>query len=236
MSAEDFNPFPEGEWEDFNFQPWNEAEWQKYLQGSRREVGDFIAIYKACKDKPGHIEQISRRMGWDYYPSYDQDFSDSDTSVSFKLPPNPGADPSSNYESNAYYTFHRHPVYIFSTGLYTLLNEKLVQFAASPASLPGRDWGIRFAHSFHHGEVNTVIALQFLEMGDYPLTICHLKLALSALNKSFSILQELEPYSPVNSAVFYKEAKRILFDLREVWLHVIRDCREEIQDPSNEGD
>ena len=59
------------------------------------------------------------------------------------------------------------------------------------------------------------------------MTICHLKNALAAINHTLSLLQKLSIKNVRILRLFQAETSRTLFDLREVWLRVMHDCREE---------
>jgi hypothetical protein len=136
-------------------------------------------------------------------------------------------------ESAAYdgapYTLHRHPVFVVTRSLYRYLNLSWEHFMDhSPYSLPPRlSWD--YAKSLHHGETNAMLAIQALDLGDFGLAICHLKNALSALNTTFEILNHLSHPNQAFLDGFRHEARIRLFDLRELWIRVMGDCRHESQ-------
>jgi hypothetical protein len=83
-----------------------------------------------------------------------------------------------------------------------------------------------FGESLRAGEMNAIMGIHALEMADYALVVCHLQRALSALNDSLHLFQKIcsAEKCPVD-ADFIEEFHAWFFDLREVWLRVMRECR-----------
>ena len=79
----------------------------------------------------------------------------------------------------------------------------------------------------HQAEVNVILAIQAIDLGDYGLTICHLKNSLSALNQTLSLLDRIIHPDAAFLTHFRHEIQVRLFDLRELWLRVMSDCRME---------
>ena len=52
MSQYEFDSNNEGEWEDNGDIAWNEADWQKFLRNSDKEVSRFISAYNKTKNEP----------------------------------------------------------------------------------------------------------------------------------------------------------------------------------------
>ena len=71
------------------------------------------------------------------------------------------------------------------------------------------------------------MAVHALDFGDYTMAICLFKRALAALNDCFA--QVGSPAAEENAAIreCRDEMRHRLFDLREIWLRVISDCRED---------
>jgi len=71
------------------------------------------------------------------------------------------------------------------------------------------------------------MAVHALDFGDYTMAICLFKRALAALNGCFAhIGSDAADASPA-ICEFREEMRCRLFDLREIWLRVISDCRED---------
>lgn len=71
-------------------------------------------------------------------------------------------------------------------------------------------------------------AVQALDLGDYTMAVSLLKRALQELNRTMALL---DPKLTGHSRALheYEEyARPRLFDLREIYLRVISECREEI--------
>jgi hypothetical protein len=236
MSSYEFENFSEGDWEDRGELAWNEFDWQQYLKENEKEIARFLALYHQHRQEPDHLDEIAHLMGWD-----DQDWSGPED---FSVPAptfstesaNPPAAPPAEAEEEDFdaddgvdaYTIHKHPVFIATRGLYQHLYgvwEHFLGQLPNPAIGPNLAW--KFAASLHAGELNAVMAIHALDLGDFTLAICHLKNALSAVNHSLSLLQLLPLTNTAHHVQFLRENQTALFDLREIWLRVMNDCREE---------
>ncbi len=214
----------DGDWDQGGELAWNELDWQQYLHRNEREQARFLAHYHKLKYTPDHLDEIARRMGWDH-----EDWSPADASESnleedesfYEEMVEPEADDMEPY------TVHRHPVYVVTRSLYKHLQKLLEHLIAGNLYLLNARQIGDYSATMHAGELNAVMALTALDMGDYHLAICHLKNALSALNHTMSIAQEMPAQHPNEAAAYQQEVMTCLFDLREVWLRVMRECREE---------
>jgi hypothetical protein len=231
MSNFDFESFSDGEWEDRGELAWNEYDWQQYLKQNEKEIARFLALHNQHKYHPDHLDQVAHLMGWD-----NQEWAPADESAPAAPPPVPAPDGAANPvtgedandDTADTYTIHKHPVFIASRGLYQhlyLVWEHFMAQGPSPLVNPNLAW--KFATSLHAGELNSVMAIHALDLGDFTLTICHLKNALSAVNHSLSMLQMLPLANIAHHVQFFREIQTDLFDLREIWLRVMNDCREE---------
>ena len=66
MSQYEFESNNEGEWEDNGDIAWNEADWQKFLRKSDKEVSRFISAYNKTKNEPDRMDAIAAIMGWQH--------------------------------------------------------------------------------------------------------------------------------------------------------------------------
>ena len=135
----------------------------------------------------------------------------------------------SNEFSNLPYTLHKHPVFIVTKALYKYLNQSWSHFLNNnnPSISPKLCWD--FAQTLHLGEFNVLLAIQSLDLGDYGLAICHLKNSLAELNQSLRILNDLSHNDEEFLNAFTHELRIRIFDLRELWIRVMNDCRYESQ-------
>ena len=220
----------EGNWDDFPSEPsWGEFQWRSYLKGSDRDTARFLSIYNNLKDQPNHLDEVAVQMGWDAEDiSLTDEFSSVDVDV----------DEDGEFEDadDAPYTLHRHPVIVVTRALYRYLHqswEHLMVHSESRIS-PQICW--KYANSLHQGEMNVLLSIQALDLGDFGLTICHLKNSLSALNQSLALLDQITHPSPEFLEAFQHEVRIRLFDLRELWIRVMSDCRTEWQRRPGEQD
>lgn len=222
--SEYFDFFGEGDWDDRSEVGWSEGTWRRYLSSHREEVTRFQSIYNTLKDTPNHIDEVAHLMGWDQ-----QEWTATDFDLGEDGSPNQDESDDSDDDGFEPYTLHRHPVYIFTHGLYGQLKEgweNLINQAGSQLPV-AMVW--RFGKSLHEGELQAVMALQAQDLGDFALTVCHMKHALAAINESLRVLQELPATQNAIVELFRADTLVRLFDLREVWLRVMGDCRQEMR-------
>ena len=211
----------EGDWEEFSSEPsWGESQWRSYLQGSDKDTERFLSVYNSVKNKPNHLDEVATLMGWDVE---DISLTDEFTFIEEDV------ERSGSENSSAPYTLHRHPVFVFTRALYRYLHQSWEHYMLhSERSLtPKISWD--YSNSLHQGEMNVLLSIQALDLGDYGLSICHLKNSLSALNQTLSLLDQLDHPSSTFLNGFRKEAQIRIYDLRELWIRVMGDCRHECQ-------
>ena len=211
----------EGDWEEFSSEPsWGESQWRSYLQGSDKDTERFLSVYNSVKHKPNHLDEVATLMGWDV-----EDISLTDE---FTFIEEDEERPSSE-NSSAPYTLHRHPVFVFTRALYRYLHQSWEHYMlhSERSVTPKISWD--YSNSLHQGEMNVLLSIQALDLGDYGLSICHLKNSLSALNQTLSLLDQLDHPSSTFLNGFRKEAQIRIYDLRELWIRVMGDCRHECQ-------
>ena len=211
----------EGDWEEFSSEPsWGESQWRNYLQGSDKETDRFLSAYNSVKNKPNHLDEVATLMGWDV--------EDISLTEEFTFIEEDEERPPSEI-SSAPYTLHKHPVFVFTRALYRYLHQSWEHYMLhSERSLtPKISWD--YSNSLHQGEMNVLLSIQALDLGDYGLSICHLKNSLSALNQTLSLLDQLDHPSSKFLNGFRKEAQIRIYDLRELWIRVMGDCRHECQ-------
>lgn len=194
---------------------WNEHDWQQYLKKNESEIARFTALYFKNIARPDRLDAVAHLMQWDRNDwvagsdeADDDDDDEDDLSAS--------ADP--EYDT---YTVHRHPVYMVTRALYEKLNEWVASaMSAHPHSA-------RLLHDFSRtldaGQFDACMGFSSLDIGEYTLAICHLKRALGHVNASFAQINRLGE----NAVTAHACVPTMLFDLRELWLRVIADCREE---------
>ena len=93
---------------------------------------------------------------------------------------------------------------------------------ANGKRLPSRlAW--KYATVLQDAEHQAMMGIQALDMADYSLAICHFKRSLSAINLTMAVLNEV--LVEKMDAHYREEIHARLFDLREVYLRIIGECR-----------
>ena len=237
MSHFEFESYSEGEWDEQSELSWNEFDWQRFLMRHEEEVSRFNSFYNSSKGEPGRIDKVAHFMGWDA-----DDWSATDAAMDeHTLPycegtPDHRVEEEEDTEDTDPYTIHRHPIFVVTRGIYLDLDriwENFLESASCPLEAC-EAW--HYGRSLHEGQLNAMLGVQALDMGDYPLTVSQYKLALKALNQSLAILQSLPPRIGQQVLHLCRESHIRLFDLREVWLRVMCECREEIDRRSTDRD
>lgn len=222
MSAYEFDGYSDGDWESHEELAWNEFDWQQYLKENEREIGEFLVHYHRLKHRPDHLDEIARILGWDAedWAAADQEDDDEEHSGDEGVMREDDG-------SLSPYTIHKHPVYIVTHGLYQHIFHCWEHFTTQNHRTLSPILATRFPVSLHAGELNAFMAINALDMGDFNLAICHLKNALAALNHTMGLLQQLNIRNTRAQSLFQAECMGVFFDLREVWLRIMNDCREE---------
>ncbi|GHB94113.1 hypothetical protein [Cerasicoccus arenae] len=222
MSAYDFDNSSDGDWENSEELSWNEFDWQRYLKQNEKDIGEFLGHYHRLKHKPGHLDEIAQLMRWEVEDWSGADLEESDDD--FEEEEEKEAVDASDFDP---YSVHKHPVYIVSHGLYQHLFQCWEHFLTQTKGQVDAVMGSRFASSLHVGEFNAVMGINALDMGDFNLAVCHLKNGLAAVNHTMAILQEVKCDNARLLQAFQAEVLQVIFDLRDLWLRVMNDCREE---------
>jgi hypothetical protein len=229
MSEPNFD-HSEGNWDEFTSGPhWGEYQWRGYLQRADRDTARFLSCYNSLKDKPNHLDEVAKLMGWDA-----NDISMTDE---FSNPEFDEEESTQDDSDGAPYTLHKHPVIIVTKSLYRYLHQSWEHFLGHSHSRVSGQLSWKYANSLHQAEMNVLLSVQALDLGDFGLTICHLKNSLHAINKTIALLEELKHPNVEFLDAFKQEIRIRLFDLRELWIRVMSDCRNEIQRrPGNDSE
>lgn len=218
----------DGDGEDRGDLSWQEYDWQQYLARHELEVEKFIEIYNRLKDQPDHIDEVAHQMGWD---SEDWSVGDSEEDgISLSSEDDEEDEAEDGADNFDPYTIIRHPVFVVVRGLYRYLKRMWSHFLLSEeGSRMSAKSSWAYAQVLSEGELHATTALQSLDMGDYQLAVCEIKLTLEDINLAFSILPSLFSNHTTNEQLMAEEIRVRLFDLREMCLRVMNDCREEIK-------
>ncbi|MBI5768262.1 MAG: hypothetical protein HZA93_10735 [Verrucomicrobia bacterium] len=205
------------EWEDRGELAWNEFDWERYLREQDETIDRYLRFYEAHRENPDRIDAVADDMGW----SLDDD-----------------ADPAAGDESaigdygdpDDIYTLHKNPIFVSTKAIYRSLRTSWVIIASDPARVP-QTQALSLLTSLQQGEEQAMQAIYALDFGDYAMAVSLFKRALSALNGTLALLNR-DPITRHRAAVAWRDdALPRLFDLREIWLRVIAECRDELNRP-----
>ena len=203
---------PQGDSEGSGPAPWSESDWSSYVRSQDLEVARFLATYNEVKGAPDRLDICARRMGWEpgeWSPAAEPSDVDPEAEPTADLP----------------YCIHQHPVFLAaralgiqaSTSFRTLLRDN----DQTVPPLLAAEVMLTFWDSQH----NVVMAVNATDTGDLPLAIVHMKRALSGINTAIGLLQSIPTEARLSSASALEDSQSALFDLRDVCLRVISDCR-----------
>lgn len=216
MTNSDSDGLFDNDWEDRGELAWTELDWQKYLDTQESAVRDYIKHYDQLPEAVDRVDEAARRMGWELAETpeslADDEARDEEADDAFDGDWDP-------------YTLHRNPVYISTRALYVSLLAHWERVAAQPDRVPAA-LGITLQALLYRGNEQALQAVQALEMGDYTLAVCLFKRALRELNLTLARLSQPD-VAETPLAMRYREyAMPRLFDLREIWLRVMNECRQ----------
>jgi len=208
----------ENDWEDGGGLAWNEFDWEHYLREQDEAVHRYLGFYESLREHPGRIDEAAAQMGWDRGETENDSEHD-------------GAEESA-FEDDVY-TLHKNPVFIATRALYLSLRRSWELIAGDPGKVP-QSAALAYFASLQRGEEQAVMAVHALDFGDFAMAVALFKRALAAVNVSLGLLAE-DAIEREPAVAAYREGARMrLFDLREIWLRVIDDCRQELDRPIDE--
>jgi hypothetical protein len=226
MSNFDPDGTPDNEWDERGDLAWNEFDWERYLREQDEVVHRYLGFYETCKRNPDRIDQVAELMNWDMTDAGDDDDGDDEDDDDDESPEFTG--------NSDVYTLHKNPIFVSTKALYLGLKRQWELIAADAGKVP-QPLALRMLTSLHRGEEQAVHAIHALDFGDYAMAVSLFKRALSALNQTLALLNDPAPQTSRTLVAYREEALPRLFDLREIWLRVINECREE-QDRPMDGE
>lgn len=225
MSNSDSDGGPENEWEDRGDVAWNEFDWERYLREQDESVHRYLGFYEACKDSSNRIDDVAELMNWgtsedeDDKADADEDDEEEDENDSGEFG-----------DGEDVYTLHKNPIFVSTKALYLSLRRQWELTAGDSAKVP-QPLAIGLLSSLHHGEEQAVQAIHALDFGDYAMAVSLFKRALSALNGTLALLNDRSAQTHKTVATYRELALPRLFDVREIWLRVVHECRDELERP-----
>ena len=222
MSDFDSDGGPENDWEDRGDLAWNEFDWERYLREQDEAVHRYLGFYEACKNSSDRIDDVAELMNWG---------NDAATGGGDSSDDDDEADDSSEFaEGSDVYTLHKNPIFISTKALYLGLRRHWELAACDNRKVP-QPLALTLLASLHRGEEQAVQAIHALDFGDYAMAVSLFKRALSALNSTLALLNDRSALAHKTVETYRENALPKLFDLREIWLRVVSECREELDRP-----
>jgi hypothetical protein len=218
MSDFDSDGLSENEWEENGDLAWNEFDWEVYLREQEGAIHRYLDFYESLKASPDRIDEVADRMGWDRAEAEEIDERETPDKVLF---------------SDEIYTLQKNPVYIATKALFLSLRRSWESIVSEPGRVP-RPVAFAFLSSLYRCEEQAVMAIHALDFGDYAMAICLFKRALSVLNECFANIDSSAAGSHAAIDSSRGDLRTRLFDLREIWLRVISDCREDSRRSTDE--
>jgi hypothetical protein len=203
---------PQGEFEGSGNASWGEADWANYLHRNDLEVARFLSYYNEIKILPDRLDISARRMGWE-----NADWG----------PGDPAEDPTDELgeSTDLPYCIHQHPVYIVARALGIQLAASLdILNRDGNHSITPTEAG-KLMHSAWEVEHQIIMAINATDTGDMSLALVHMKRGLSAINLAIGLVSQLQAAVRLSAAEATADIENTLFDLREICLRVMADCR-----------
>lgn len=224
MSNFDSDGGGENQWDDRGELAWNEFDWERYLRGQEESIRRYLSLYEAARGRPDRLDHVAVQMGWETTSQTDEATEDDSEAT---------AEPAD--ELAGVYTLHQNPIYIATRAIYLTLWRSWLRLASQSGRVP-QPLAVAFLSSLHRGEATAIEAIHALDYGDFAMAVSLFKRALGLLNQSFGLLQEDSALRHAAVVAWREDALPRCFDLREIWLRVIADCRAELNHPADDDE
>ena len=228
--------FFDGDWDDKGDIAWNEFDWARYLQRCDAETAKFREVYRHLIDRPDRLDEAARKMGWDrddWSASMEEEIDETPNAEGFSIPDfsefsNDLRPENASSEEGDPYSAQRHPVYVVTRALALDIEMFYMRLISQPELRISAALAWDSATSLRDVEMHVGMAVNSLDLGDFALAICYFKRCFTNLNKLLADISRLSEFLPPRlSEPFTEKVSTRLFDLREIWLRVISECREE---------
>jgi hypothetical protein len=236
MSDNQFDGLSDNDWDETWEFAWSEFDWERHLRDQDKTVQAYIAHHDRLIERPDRIDEIAHLMGWDQEGWTSDDPEPSEAVNGATGGSDGGASAPDGRAPLDPYTIQKHPVYVSTHSLFFWLGRAWEFVAPACGSrLPLRT-ALSFSSALASAEHNGLLATHSLDMGDFSLAVCLLKRSLADVNAAIRQLQGINPSIHPAFAQFHRQAMVRIFDIREIWLRVMRDCRAELDRRVSEGE
>lgn len=226
MNENEFDGLSDNDWDESWDFAWTEFDWEKHLQEQDKALHRYLAHYEKVIERPDRIDEVAHLMGWDQ-EGWTNDDGDGSVAAG-ETSAEAGSEDGSAPPPFDPYTIQKHPVYVSTHALFFWLHRAWEFLApACGPKIPMR-MALGFSLSVSRAEHYGLLATHSLDMGDFSLVVCQIKRGMAELNAALRTLQMIEDSIHPAVGQFRHQALIRLFDIREIWLRVMRDCREEL--------
>jgi len=216
----------DNDWEDRGELAWNEFDWERYLREQENAITRYVEFYAKVIERIDRIDVVAEKMGWESAESLEQESEADEAMAEFEE--------SVDYvDDDDVYTLHKNPVYISTKGLYSGLRKPWELLSKDASKIP-TPLAMSYMANLHLGEEQAIQGIHALDFGDYAMAISLFKRALSLVNNTMGLISEDKTQSYPEIKAYAQIALPRLFDLREIWLRVINECRKELKRPIDE--
>ncbi len=222
----------DNDWEDRGELVWNEFDWERYLRQQDESVAKYLSLYEELQNKSERLDEAARQMGWGVEEWTSEAVLDGDDEDDDEDNDDESSEMDLGDESDPY-TLHKNPIYVATRALFLSLKRSWEQLADSPERVPQK-LALSYYVALIRTEDQAMQAVSALDFGDYAMAISLFKRALRDLNTTLASLLAEETEANSSLAHYRSLALPRLFDLREVWLRVMGECRDELARPSSE--
>jgi hypothetical protein len=215
----------ENDWDERGDLAWNEFDWERYLREQDDVLHRYLAHYEKLKDHSGRIDEVAHLMGWeDGSPAGEAGLSDDSAAPNAASAGPPPPPVPSAFEP---YTLHQNPVFVATKAIYLSLKRSWERLADDETRVT-QTRALAVQTSLHRGEEHAILGVQALDLGDYAMAVSIFKRAMQELNRTLALANAPEHTARRSLTDWRDDALPRLFDLREIWLRVIAECREEL--------
>jgi hypothetical protein len=220
MSDFESESFQENDWDECGGLVWNEFDWERYLREQDDMLHRYLGYYEQLKCNPERIDEVARLMGWET-AQHATDTADDGVLSKDDHADAPGTEPIEPY------TLHKNPVFIATKAIFLSLKRSWERIAVDGAKVPP-SLALTVQTSLYRGEEQAVLGVQALDLGDYAMAISLFKRGLEELNRTLALVSGPAERMSGAFSTWRDDALPRLFDLREIWLRVMNECREEL--------
>src|ERR1035437_9549051 len=224
MSNFDPDTPSENDWDERGDLAWNEFDWEQYLREQDDVLHRYLAFYEQLREHPERIDEVAHFMHWDEGVWTSESVSMEDDGTEEE---ETEAQEEASYNAEPY-TLHKSPVFIATKAIYLSLKRAWERIATDNAKVP-QTLAIALQTSLYRGEEQAILAVQALDFGDFAMAISLLKRALRELNQTLALLDDRAANASRALGHFCQDARARRFDLREIWLRVMNECRQELE-------